>query len=83
MSLGRIRQSTVVPVQSVTHVQIGQWVAVYCVDAEDPSVGKVEDINNDEVLVLWYKGKWNTQCVAASSNFWKKHKENPMEGLGS
>ena len=59
ISLGRRRQQSVVTA-STTTIESGQWVAVYCEDGEDPSIGKVKEVKDHEVVVIWYKGKWNS-----------------------
>ena len=38
------RQSTVVFVDSTNLVNIGQWVAIFCEDAEDPCIGKIREM---------------------------------------
>ena len=55
------RQSTVVSVDSTNLVNIGQWVAIFCEDAVDPCIGKIKEMKNEDILVKWYKGKWNGQ----------------------
>ena len=49
-------------------MKIGQWVAIYLENDDDPSIGKVASVNEEEIEVVWYKGKWATQWTE-----WKVH----------
>ncbi len=76
MYIGNYRPSSltqVQPVQDLSGIKVGQLVAVFNEDKEtEPWIGKLEDIFEDNVTVVWMEGgytkKWSTAKITDPAN---------------
>ncbi len=76
MYIGNYRPSSltqVQPVQDLSGIKVGQLVAVFNEDKEtEPWIGKLEDIFEDNVSVVWMEGgytkKWSTAKITDPAN---------------
>ena len=62
MSVGGQRRATILQVTD-SQIKVDQWVAVFCQESEfeDPSIGKVKEVRDNQLRVGWYQGKWSGQ----------------------